>query len=88
MINKSQQWYVYILRCSDGTFYTGKTVNLERRIEAHNLKQGSKYVSMRVPVKLVYQEILANNSLASKREVYIKKLTRTKKIDFINSYLV
>ena len=73
-------WYVYIVRCSDGTLYTGSTTDLKRRIKEHNeSKTAAKYTRGRRPVKLVYQEKCTNKSSALKREEGIKKLTREEK---------
>ena len=73
-------WFVYIVECSDGTFYTGITLDLKRRIEEHNSsKKGAKYTKSRRPVVLYHAEIAAGRSLASSREAQIKKLSRTSK---------
>jgi putative endonuclease len=71
--------YVYILLCADGTFYTGWTNNLQKRVEAHNLSKGAKYTKGRLPVKLIYFEEFQNKSDALKREAFIKKLSREDK---------
>jgi len=71
--------YVYILRCADGTLYTGWTNNLDERIKIHNVGAGAKYTRSRLPVELVYQETFDNKKLALKREFEIKKLTKTQK---------
>lgn len=75
--------YVYILLCSDNTLYTGWTNDLEGRICVHNAGYGAKYTKMRLPVKLVYSEILNTKSEALKREFEIKKLSRKKKLELI-----
>ena len=72
--------YVYMLRCSDDTIYTGWTTNLEKRIKTHNDKKGAKYTKSRTPVTLIHYEIFETKSEALKREARIKKLTRTEKI--------
>lgn len=72
-------WFVYILRCSDETLYTGITTDIERRLAQHNDGSGAKYTAARRPCKLVYQEEAENRSAASKREAGIKKLTRKEK---------
>jgi putative endonuclease len=75
-------YFIYILQCADGTFYTGITTNLDRRIEEHNnSKLGAKYTKVRRPVKLVYSKQFKNRSEASKEESRIKKLSRLQKID-------
>ena len=61
-------WLVYILRCGDGTLYTGVTTDLERRLDSHNRGVASKYTRSRLPVKLVYQEEQPNRADASRRE--------------------
>lgn len=71
---------VYIVRCSDDTFYTGITNNLEKRISDHNLSdKGAKYTRSRRPVSLAYHESCENKSIALKRELAIKKMTRSQK---------
>lgn len=72
--------YVYIVECSDGTFYTGWTNNLERRVEMHSKGIGAKYTKGRGPVRLVYHEIFDTKEAAMKREYQIKKLTKQEKI--------
>ena len=75
--------YVYILRCSDGTFYTGWTTDLRVRLNTHNKGSGARYTRGRRPVSLVYYEELPNRSEALKREAAIKKLPRNKKLELI-----
>lgn len=73
-------YYVYIVRCNDGTLYTGITNNIEKRLYAHNnLKSGARYTRTRRPVKLVYQEIYNSKSDAMSREYSIKQLSRRDK---------
>ena len=77
-------YFLYILKCSDQTFYTGITTNIERRIKEHNnSKLGAKYTKVRRPVKLVYSKEFENRSFASIEEARIKKLSRVQKIEFI-----
>lgn len=76
--------YVYMLECSDGTFYTGWTNDLQRRIEMHSKGIGAKYTRGRGPVKLIYHETFENKKDAMKREYEIKKLTRKAKLLLIN----
>jgi len=81
---------VYILRCNDGSFYTGITNNLERRLLEHNREKlgGAKYTRSRGPVELVYSEVYPTRNEALKREYYIKnKLSRQQKEELINSSL-
>lgn len=77
----SKKCYVYIVRCADGTLYTGKTTNLQRRIRQHNgeIRNGAKYTRARRPVTLVFYEEYVTNTLADKREREIKKLSREEK---------
>ena len=72
--------YVYIVECSDGTFYTGWTNNLEKRIYMHSNGLGAKYTKGRGPVKLMYYEEFEGRKDAMKRECEIKKLTRKEKV--------
>jgi putative endonuclease len=77
-------WFVYILRCADGTLYTGITTDLIRREQEHNsAKAGARYTRSRRPVTLVYSEAAANRSDASKREHAIKKLPLAGKLQLI-----
>lgn len=77
--------YVYILKCKDGTLYTGYTNNLERRIKAHNSGKGAKYTRCRLPVELVYSETYETKSEAMKREYYIKQMRREDKMKLISN---
>ena len=72
--------YVYIVECSDSTFYTGWTNNLEKRIAMHSNGTGAKYTKGRGPVKLIYNEEFEDKKDAMKREYEIKKLTRKGKL--------
>jgi len=77
----NKDWYVYIVKCSDNSLYTGITVDLERRVEEHNTSnKGAKYTKSRRPVHLVYSETQHDRSSASKRESAIKKLSRSEKL--------
>ncbi|MCF0123403.1 MAG: GIY-YIG nuclease family protein [Ruminiclostridium sp.] len=71
--------YTYILRCADGTYYTGWTNDLDRRLAAHNAGTASKYTRARRPVTLVYHESFPTKEEAMRREWQIKQLTRTQK---------
>lgn len=71
--------YTYILKCKDGSLYTGWTNNLEKRVKAHNSGQGAKYTKSRRPVELVYYESFTTKEEAMSREYAIKKMTRKKK---------
>ena len=76
---KAQAWFVYILECADGTFYTGITNDLERRFEEHNTGRGARYTRSRTPVALRYTEDCPNRSAALIREAKIKALGRPAK---------
>jgi len=71
--------YCYIVECADGTFYTGWTVDPEKRVARHNRGRGAKYTQTRRPVKLVYVEEVPDKRSALKRERAIKKMTRAQK---------
>ena len=73
----------YILKCSDGTFYTGWTNDIKRRVAVHNSGKGAKYTRARTPVTPVYIEYFPDKSAAARREAAIKKLTRQKKLQLI-----
>lgn len=72
--------YVYILECSDGTFYTGYTTDIENRLKMHNSGKGAKYTRGRLPVILKHVETYKTKEEAMKREYAIKKLNRQQKI--------
>lgn len=72
-------YFVYILKCSDGTFYTGSTTDIDKRIATHNAGKGAKYTRGRTPVVLRYSESFATKREALKREFKIKRLSREQK---------
>ena len=76
-------WFVYAVRCSDGSFYTGVTTDPTRRIQEHNAGKGGAYTRSRGPVKIVFQEVHPSRSSALKREAEIKRLRRPKKESLI-----
>ena len=76
--------YTYILECKDGTYYTGWTNNLEKRMKEHNEGKGAKYTKARRPVKLVYFETFESKIEAMKREYAIKQMKRIEKIKLIH----
>ncbi|USF25815.1 hypothetical protein N510_000731 [Firmicutes bacterium ASF500] len=78
-------WYVYILRCGDGTLYTGITDNIPRRLAAHQAGRGAKYTRGRGPLELVYQEEAPDKPAALRREIEIKRFKRTEKERLIKS---
>ena len=79
-------WYVYMLRCKDGSLYTGYTDDPERRLAVHNAGKGAKYTRSRLPVTLVYQESFENKSDALRRECAIKQLKKAQKEALIKEF--
>lgn len=77
--SEDKKHYVYILRCADGTFYTGYTTDPERRTRVHNSGKGAKYTRSRLPVELIYIEEFDDKSEAQSREYAIKQLSRAEK---------
>ena len=73
-------WTVYLLRCRDGSLYTGITNDLPQRLESHRRGKGSAYTRSRLPVILAYQETIADRSSALKREAAIRRLSRGEKV--------
>jgi len=78
-------WKLYILRCGDGSLYTGITTDVEKRLEAHRSGKGAKYTRGRGPLELVYSEDCGDHSAALKRELEIKALTREEKNKLIGN---
>lgn len=72
-------YYTYMVRCSDGTLYTGYTTDIDRRMAMHNSGRGAKYTRSRLPVELVYHEEFGSKEEAMSREWHIKQLTHAKK---------
>jgi putative endonuclease len=85
MARTATPWHVYLVRCADGTLYTGVALNVAQRIAEHNGKgtRGARYTRSRRPVKLAYQEPAANRSAACKREYRVKQLSRAEKLALI-----
>ena len=79
-------WHVYILRCGDGSLYTGISTDPERRLQDHNAGRGSKYVNRKGGAALVYAIPLANKSQARRRELEIQSWNRRKKLALIQSH--
>lgn len=79
------EWFVYILRCADDTLYTGITNDVPRRLEQRNAGTASRYTRSRLPAKLAYKESQATRSLALKRELAIKALSRQQKESLIQA---
>ena len=78
--------YVYILQCADGTFYTGWTTDLARRLATHNAGRGSYYTRLRRPVYLVYWEDLPDRASAQQRELQVKRLPRAWKLALVEGF--
>jgi len=76
-------WFVYIIRCADGSLYTGITKDVKRRCQQHNAGTASRYTRSRLPVEVVYQQRRSSQSSALKREAAIKALTRKEKLAMI-----
>ena len=74
-----RKWYLYILRCGDGSLYTGITTDVPARLEAHRCGKGAKYTRGRGPLEVVYTEECENHSTALKRELAVKALPREEK---------
>ena len=84
--SKESSWCVYILKCSDNTYYTGISNDIKRRIQQHETNKGAKYTKGRGPFSLVYQDKCKDRSDASRKECVIKKLPLAKKISLISAY--
>ena len=80
------KWYVYIVECADGSLYTGITTDVRRRLLEHNYSfKAAKYTRSRRPVRMMWTKEFENRSEASKEEYRIKRLSRQKKLELINS---
>ena len=79
--NSDNSWFVYLVRCSDGSFYAGVTTDLERRVRQHNgeIVGGANYTRARRPVALVWNEVCENRSVAQHREYFVRRLSRPDK---------
>ncbi len=80
-------YYVYILKCGDGSFYCGYTNDVQKRFEKHKSGKGAKYTRSRLPLEIVYIEKFENKSDALKRECSIKSMTRLQKEKLVGDYL-
>lgn len=83
---RKANFYVYILRCNDGTYYSGYTNNLENRVKLHNKGNGAKYLRRKLPVELVYAKEYRYYKNALRAERNLKKLTRKQKEELIRIY--
>lgn len=82
-----QKYYVYVVRCSDGSLYTGIAADVAARVQCHNNGTGAKYTRSRLPVELVYTEKKINHKEAAQRESEIKKWPKKHKEELVNSKL-
>lgn len=80
---RAQPWFVYILRCADGTLYTGATNDVPRRLEAHSRGRGARYTRARLPVRLVWKKRTRDRSAALKEEWRLKQLSRAEKLALV-----
>lgn len=80
-----KHWYLYILRCGDGTLYTGVTTDVRRRLETHRQGKGAKYTRGRAPLELVFQKACESHSDALRQELAVKGLSREEKESLIKS---
>ncbi len=78
-------WYLYLLRCADGTLYCGITTDVDKRLQQHRSGKGAKYTRGRAPLELVYTEECGNHSAALKREYLVKQLSREEKQKLIKA---
>ena len=78
-------WFVYMLRCADDSLYTGITTDVSHRCDQHNAGTASRYTRSRLPIRLVYEEVLTTRSLALKREAAMKTLSRMEKESLIQA---
>ena len=78
--------YTYMLRCADGTLYTGWTNDLDKRLAAHNAGRGAKYTRTRTPVVMVYAEAHEDKRDAQRREYAIKRLSREEKLKLLDAH--
>ena len=85
MKQSAEHWFVYILRCADGSLYTGIAKDVDRRVEQHNTGTASRYTRSRQPVTLVYHEEPTTKGMALKRELAIKALSQKAKEALIQS---
>lgn len=76
-------WSVYIVRCADGTLYTGISNDVERRVDLHNQGKGARYTRGRLPVTLMYQEPVGARAQAARREAAIKRMSRAAKLALV-----
>lgn len=85
---ESAEWELYILRCGDGTLYTGIARDVEKRLAAHRSGKGAKYTRGRGPLEIVYRERCVDHGEALRREYAVKQLTREEKERLIGAFAV
>jgi putative endonuclease len=85
LTKKKMGWSLYVLKCKDGTYYTGITNDLSRRVQQHNEGTASRYTRSRRPVKVIFQEPCRGKSSALKKEYAVKSLTRKMKVEYIRA---
>ncbi len=85
-MREEHRWWVYLLRCADGTLYTGMAADVQQRLQAHRSGRGAKYTRGRLPVELAYQEECASRSAALRREAAIKRLRRGEKLKLAEAW--
>lgn len=81
---QDQNAFVYLLRCSDGSLYCGWTVDIDRRLKAHNSGKASRYTCKRLPVRLAYSRQMPDRSAAMREEARIKRLSRREKLTLVD----
>lgn len=81
------RWYVYVVRCADGSLYTGISTDVPARVATHNAGRGAKYTRSRLPVQLVHVETKKSQSTALRREAAIKALPRARKLSLLDAGL-
>jgi putative endonuclease len=85
MEKQAMPYYVYVILCVDGSFYTGYTKNIDTRIKLHESGKGARYTKMHKPQKIAYLELFDARAQAMKREKQIKKLSHQQKLNLISS---
>jgi putative endonuclease len=88
IIRREGRFFIYIVQCRNGTYYTGYTKNLEERVSLHNSGNGAKYLRGKLPVKMVYAKEYRYYKNALRAERRIKKLTRAQKLKLIRNYAI
>ncbi|MDA8216019.1 MAG: GIY-YIG nuclease family protein [Dehalococcoidales bacterium] len=86
--DRAANWWVYILACADGTYYTGSTNDLARRLDRHNAGEGARYTRSRRPVRLLAAAVCPDRSAAQRMEAKVKRLPRAGKRHFVEQHRV